>query len=110
MERPRMSRSNHEPNPSRRIAMRTSAASQSVQQRRRRDNTPTFKAIVQLAPDAMVVVDNSGRIRLVNHQAEQLFDYTAEELVGQYVELLLPERFRAVHQRHRAAYANAPRV
>src|SRR5215469_4109223 len=110
MERPKMSRSNDEPSPSRRIAMTTSAASQPVAHRRRRDNTPTFEAIVQLAPDATVVVDSRGRIRLVNHQTEQLFGYTAEELLGQYVELLLPERLRAVHQRHRAAYANAPRV
>ena len=105
-----MSRSNNEPNPSRRIAMTTSAASQQVPHRRRRGNTPTLEAIVQLAPDATVVVDNRGRIRLVNHQTEQLFGYTAEELLGQYVELLLPERLRAVHQRHRAAYAYAPRV
>jgi PAS domain S-box-containing protein len=65
---------------------------------------------MQLAPDATVVVDATGRIRLVNHLTEKLFGYSAEELVTQPVELLVPERFREVHERYRAQYAAAPYV
>jgi PAS domain S-box-containing protein len=86
-----------------------SAASQRVP-RRRPDIAHQFEALVQLAPDATVVVDGSGRIRLVNHKTEELFGYSADELLGQPVELLVPERLWAVHQQHRATYASAPYV
>jgi PAS domain S-box-containing protein len=65
---------------------------------------------VQVAPDATVVADGRGRIRLVNRQTEKLFGYTAEELLGQPVEMLVPERFHGVHQQHRAKYAAAPHI
>jgi PAS domain S-box-containing protein len=67
-----------------------------------------LEELVRLAPDATVVVDALGHIRLVNHHAEELFGYSAEELLGQPVELLVPERLRAAHQQHRAGYAAAP--
>src|SRR5215469_13110144 len=69
-----------------------------------------FEALAQLAPDATVVVDGSGRIRLVNRQTEVVFGYSADELLGQPVELLIPERLRAVHRQHRADYASAPHL
>ena len=78
--------------------------------RRRRDVMQRFEALLKLAPDATVVVDTSGRIRLVNHQTEELFGYPAEELLGQPVELLVPERLRGVHQPYRAGNAAAPFV
>jgi PAS domain S-box-containing protein len=87
-----------------------SAASQPVPPRRRRDVAHQFEALVQLAPDATVVVDGSGRIRIVNHLTEELFGYCVEEMLGQPVEMLVPERLRAVHQQHRATYASAPHV
>jgi PAS domain S-box-containing protein len=65
---------------------------------------------MQLAPDPTVVADALGHIRLVNRQAEELFGYSAEELLGQPVELLVPERLRAAHQQQRAAYTAAPHV
>jgi PAS domain S-box-containing protein len=69
-----------------------------------------LEALVRLAPDATVVVDSRGYIRLVNHQTEELFGYSAKELLGQPVELLVPERLRVAHQRHRAEYAADPHV
>lgn len=69
-----------------------------------------FEAIVEMAPDALVVTDAAGRISLVNRQTEQLFGYAREELLAQPVEVLLPERFHAAHRSHRADYLAAPRT
>jgi PAS domain S-box-containing protein len=69
-----------------------------------------YQAIVELAPDATVVVDSGGRIVLVNHQTEVLFDYSRERLLGQPVERLIPARFHTAHQQHRTDYAAAPRT
>ena len=63
-----------------------------------------FRALLDTAPDAMVIVDQSGTIALVNGQTEALFGYTRSELVGQAIELLIPERFRAAHPAHRQSY------
>jgi PAS domain S-box-containing protein len=69
-----------------------------------------FRAIVELAPDATLVVGHDGRIALANLQTETLFGYPRAELLGRPVELLIPKRFHASHRRHRAAYARAPRL
>src|SRR5690349_12631965 len=69
-----------------------------------------FQALVELAPDAIVVTDPAGRITLINQQTEALFGYAQAELLGQPIELLVPERFHDVHRRHRAAYVAAPRT
>ncbi len=68
-----------------------------------------FRELIDFAPDAMVVVDEAGRIRLANRQIEQLLGYEPAELVGQPLELLLPERFRSRHVEHRRAYVQDPR-
>ena len=68
------------------------------------------ESIVELSPDAVVVTDTAGHIILVNRQTEVLFGYPREELLGQAVEVLLPERFHAVHQLHRRGYGAAPRT
>lgn len=68
-----------------------------------------FRALVESAPDAIVLVDSNGRMGLANAQAEHLFGYRRDELLGQPVEVLLPERFREAHQRHRADFAANPR-
>jgi PAS domain S-box-containing protein len=66
-------------------------------------------AILDAMPDACVIVDSDGRIVRVNAQAEQLFGYERQEVLGRPVELLLPERFHHVHVRHRAGYQATPR-
>ena len=67
-----------------------------------------LEGILQSAPDAMVVIDQTGRIVLTNRQMERLFGYTQEEVLGQPVEILLPERFRTGHPAHVASYFAHP--
>jgi PAS domain S-box-containing protein len=63
-----------------------------------------FRGLLEAAPDAMVIVDDTGTIRLVNAQTEALFGYGREELLGRPVELLIPHRFRDQHTAHRGGY------
>ena len=67
-----------------------------------------FRGLVDAAPDGIVIVGAAGRIDLVNPQAARLFGYAPEELVGQEVEILVPERARAAHVDHRTGYVAAP--
>jgi PAS domain S-box-containing protein len=69
-----------------------------------------FRALLEAAPDAMVVVDSRGRIVLVNAQTEKLFGHRREQLIGQMVEILMPGRARAQHAGQRTGYSAAPRV
>jgi PAS domain S-box-containing protein len=69
-----------------------------------------FRGILESAPDAMVIADAQGRIVLVNAETERLFGYRRDELVGQPVEILLPERFRGGHPQHRQGYTAHPRT
>lgn len=67
-----------------------------------------FRALVEVAPDAILEVDERGRILLVNKEAERLFRCGREELVGRLVEEFIPERFRSEHAIHREGYGTHP--
>ncbi len=67
-----------------------------------------FRTLLETAPDAMVIVDSDGRISIVNSQTEQMFGYSRRELLGNPIEMLLPERFRDRHESHRAGYVREP--
>ncbi|MCW5618703.1 MAG: PAS domain S-box protein, partial [Nitrosomonas sp.] len=67
-----------------------------------------FRRLLESAPDAIVIVDQNGCIVLINSQAEKWFGYTREELLGQPIELLVPERFRKKHAIARARYTAKP--
>jgi PAS domain S-box-containing protein len=69
-----------------------------------------LRALLDSAPDALVVVDHEGRIKLVNSQTETLFGYARDDLIGQPIELLVPARFRVAHAAHRADYFAKPRA
>jgi PAS domain S-box-containing protein len=69
-----------------------------------------FRRLVDLAPDAIVVVDAAGRIVLANARTEEVFGYTREEMLGASVEILVPVSLRDLHQHHREEYAQAPRA
>jgi PAS domain S-box-containing protein len=68
-----------------------------------------FTGLMEAAPDAMVCMDADGRIAGINAQAELLFGYPREELIGQPLEVLVPDQARAVHPGHRAGYLANPR-
>lgn len=63
-----------------------------------------YRCLLDAAPDGIVEVDASGRIILANSQVERMFGYKREELLGQRVEMLVPERFRGRHPAHRERY------
>jgi PAS domain S-box-containing protein len=69
-----------------------------------------FRELLEAAPDAMVIVDERGTIQLVNAQTEALFGYSRDELVGQPVEILIPERFHRAHPAHVRGFVGSPKL
>ena len=69
-----------------------------------------FQRLLELAPDALVTVDQAGRITFVNSQAEGMFGYKKEELLGQTIEVLVPHRFRHMHVGQREGYMKDPHL
>ena len=67
-----------------------------------------FRRVVEAAPSAMVEVDAAGLITMVNLQTERMFGYTRAELLGQPIEMLVPERFRPQHPEQRRKFGRAP--
>ncbi|MBV9256446.1 MAG: PAS domain S-box protein, partial [Ktedonobacteraceae bacterium] len=85
---------------------RTSHSSTPLQSSSRED----LARVLDLSPDALMIVDQIGNIVMVNEQTEALFGYARSELPGQTLELLLPQRFREIHTGHREQYFASPRT
>jgi PAS domain S-box-containing protein len=73
-----------------------------------RKDEPTYRSLLELAAEGIIVVDGDGRIVLANNRSQELFGYQAEELLGQELEILLPESRRQIHREHRARYLENP--
>jgi len=69
-----------------------------------------FKALLDSAPDAMIIANDKGEIVLINQQTETLFGYVRDELIGKPVEILIPDDFRSRHKGHRDQYFSDPKV
>lgn len=70
----------------------------------------SYRNLLDSTPDAIVIVNITGRIILANSQAENVFGYAADELIGEPVEILLPDRYRREHVVHRTRYFDKPRT
>ena len=80
----------------------------SLAEEARRKSEELFRGLLESAPDAMVIVDSNGTIQIVNARTERMFGYTRAELRDQPVDLLVPERLRNAHIRHRVGYLAKP--
>jgi PAS domain S-box-containing protein len=76
----------------------------------RRRQEERFRLVVEAAPNAMVMINGGGRIEMVNAQAEQMFGYKRQEMLGKAVEILVPERFRGHHPGLRGSFLSDPRA
>ena len=69
-----------------------------------------FRQVLEASPAAMVMTDTQGNIRLVNREAERIFGFSRDEMLGESVEMLVPQRYRVHHQIHRSKYARGPQT
>lgn len=81
-----------------------------LEAQRNRIRASVVNSIVESLPDALVVVDEEGKIFLVNMQTEFLFGYHRTELLGNNVEMLIPPKYHAHHVHHRRVYNEQPHV
>jgi PAS domain S-box-containing protein len=92
------------------IEINSDITERSRAERALREGEQQFRALLESAPDAMVIVDDQGDIVLVNARAEELFEYDREELIGRPVEVLLPRGMRRRHIAHREEFMAQPRA
>lgn len=69
-----------------------------------------FRQLLESAPDAMIIIDENGKIAVVNAQAEAMFGYRRDDMLGQAIEMLLPERIRKRHRSHRQTFIADPKL
>ena len=74
------------------------------------DSEAYFRNLLESAPDAMIIIDEQAKIAIINAQAETMFGYNREDILGQSIEVLLPDRLRKEHVRHREGYFADPRL
>jgi len=75
----------------------------------RRKTEDRFRTLLELAPDAILIVDREGSIMFANGQAVNWFGYRLDELLGRSVDVLVPDAFRGEHQQLREGYHGSPR-
>jgi PAS domain S-box-containing protein len=71
-------------------------------------DSPQFRQLLEISPDALVAINSAGMIVMANEQLEALFGYDHGELMNQHLDILLPERFREAHPKHRQRYFQEP--
>ena len=86
---------------------------QDIRKRRKVEETlkeseSRFRDLVKSAPDSILIVDRNNRIIIANDQTEMVYGYSIDELIGQSHDILLPERFRQIHDKHRSNYLSRP--
>ena len=91
------------------LVARLQRATQALRDSEKSASERRFRLVVEAAPNAMVMIDPAGKIVMVNTQAERVFGYSRAELVGQPVEMLVPERFRGHHPELRKTFFADPR-
>ena len=90
------------------LQRQTATSFMEITQRRRAEER--FRLAVEAAPSGMIMADSEGRIILINAYTEKLFGYGRDELTGQKLEILVPERFRGKHSGLRAGYITQPTI
>ncbi len=108
-ERPFVLETNRDITERLRIEEELRQANDQLEIRNRERTAERLRQTVESAPNGMVMIDREGKIVLVNTQTEKLFGYDRDELLGQPVELLVPERFRGRHPEYRNELLHQPR-
>jgi PAS domain S-box-containing protein len=85
-----------------------SAAIRDISKRKKAEEK--FRNLLESAPDAIIIVNETGTIQLVNAQTEKMFGYNRTEMIGNKIELLMPGRYNSIHQSHRINYFKTPKV
>jgi PAS domain S-box-containing protein len=86
----------------------TDVTERKASEQRLRETEQYFRSVLERAPDGLLVVDADGTISMGNAQCEKLFGYTRDELIGNKVEMLVPDEIRAQHPELRATFHRAP--